>query len=117
MENLLIIWLWYGLLSLVVVGVFASLGYEIERSFTACLAAQDDEAWRIVCATLNVNGLAMLASFLFIGLTCWGIGALPAHWRWYFVASVLITFAYFSYTRACERRLNAFLHSIGTRPE
>lgn len=110
--NLLSVSLWYGFLSLTILGGFASLGYEVQQGFDICSRHHDDEAWRIVRCTLHVNGIAMVIANILLIIGCVGMAMADADWRMYGAGTVFTTGCYVSYTQSCERRLREFLSRV-----
>ena len=109
--------LWYGLLSLVLLFAFSSLGYEVQRAFNAATQADDDEAWSVARATLHVNGAVMVVVSAIVAGLCVSLAVTEENWRMFFSLSSFATGAYWVYTQRTEQRLVAFYERARIYPK
>lgn len=101
---------WYGGLASLFLLSFASLAYEIRHAQDCCLRADDQDAWVVVQRTLHLNFLAHLILHATLGISCLALyGANREDGRDWLMLGILCTSAYWSYTRACEKRLLRFM--------
>jgi hypothetical protein len=99
---------WYGAVSLMALICFASLSHEVRRAlFTMEL---DEEARAVVFATYHVNFVVMVVANLALIASCVGIAVADSEsWRGWFSLSILACGGYWFYTRACEKKMLAYL--------
>jgi uncharacterized BrkB/YihY/UPF0761 family membrane protein len=108
---------WYGIVSIMALLCFASLSYEVKLALDATERAENEDAHAVVRTTYNVNFVVMVISNIALMVSCFGI--LVAHdddWRSWFAVSILVTGAYWFYTRACEKKLIVFLQQVQIYP-
>ena len=117
-EEMLMPVLWWGLMGLTNVVSFASLAWEVARAMEKCYERDDDEAFRIVRATLNWAGVAFLVAMAAQTWTCVALVPHDDNWRGYFGLGVSFCGAQVAYMRNCEKGLKRFMTQVlrGTLP-
>ncbi len=101
---------WYGIVSFLSLLCFASLSYEVNGAMAAARQADNETAYEVVVDTYNVNFAVMVVANMLLIASCIGVlVAKGSDWRAWFAASIFICGAYWFYTRACEKKLIAFL--------
>ena len=109
--------IWYGVLSAMFLLCFASLTFEVEHGLKACEHAGNDDAWKVTWKTCNVNFVVMLCAHLLVIFSLYGIHQWQGDAaRMCLAAVIAVAGSYWSYTRACEKKLVLFLKETGIYP-
>ena len=103
----------FGILGCMGLWSFSSLCWELARAQEVCDALRDEEAWRIVRATLFIAGPVDMAYFVAMGLCCVQIAPDEGPvWQSWFAAAVSLAVLHSLYMLRTERRLLRFMDCV-----